>query len=89
MITMTMGQIAMAKPSRAAVAMLMGVIPHPSIAQAAATTSAPRLATYASMCSPHNAMTSQMMGASARTNMPKSSSIATPVVARQSISKKM
>ena len=45
MMTITMGQRAMAKPSSAAVAMLTGDICQPSAAHAAATTSAPRLAT--------------------------------------------
>ena len=44
MITITMGQSAMANPSSAAVAMLTGAIAQPSAAQTAATTSAPRLA---------------------------------------------
>ena len=44
MITMTMGHRAIAKPSSAAVAMLTGVMPQPSAAHAAATTSAPMLA---------------------------------------------
>ena len=44
MMTMTMGQMAMAKPSSAAVATLTALICQPSMAQATATTRAPTLA---------------------------------------------
>ena len=69
MITITIGQMAMAIPSSAAVAALMGVIFHTPMPSAADMMSAPKLAFHASIFMPQSASTSHRMGRSARTNI--------------------